>query len=67
MNLLILGVFLVLAGLAFCHFCGSAKNATLTMLVKFIGIVFIVAGLVIILFPVLAWLHRQLTEMLGIH
>ncbi len=61
-----LGVGLVIAGLLFCWLREKVGSALLSTVVYYTGIVLVVVGLVLILTPVLIWLHAQLTAMLGV-
>lgn len=66
MQPIVVGIVLVLAGLAFCYLHGSVKQRVIAQVVYVVGILLVVLGLLIILFPVLAWLYKQLTEMFAI-
>jgi hypothetical protein len=64
-SLVPLSLILILAGLGMCWLCGSVRSPVLATVVYWSGVVLIVIGLVLLLFPVMAWLHRQLSAMLG--
>ena len=59
-----LALGLILVGLVMCFLCGSVKGI-LSTIVYWTGVVLVVVGLILLLFPVLAWVHAQLIAMLG--
>lgn len=67
MHPIIIGIILVLAGLVFCNLHGSIKQSLVAKVVYVAGLLLVVLGLLIILFPVLAWIYKQLMDMFAIH
>lgn len=63
---IIMGIVLVLAGLAFCWGHEKVRWHLLARAVYCTGVALAVLGLLIVLFPVFAWLHKTLMDMFGI-
>lgn len=61
-----LALGLILGGLLMCFLSGSVKQPLLAKIVYWTGIVLVVAGLVLLLTPILVWVNIQLRAMLGV-
>lgn len=62
---IIVAVILIVAGLLMCGWREKA-GPTLAPVVYWAGIIVLVLGLVLLLFPPLSWLYHQLTAMFGL-
>ena len=60
-----LAIGLMIGGLVICMLSGNAKQPTLQTLFWWVGIIVAVCGLVMALEPILAWIARNLREMLA--
>ncbi len=64
-GLFVTALLMALGGL--CLVALSSKAGRLATAFWWAGMLIAVLGLILILFPVLAWLVKQLTDMLGLH
>lgn len=62
---ILIGVALILAGLAMCRWCDSAGS--LSRVVYVAGIILLILGLLIVFFPVLEFFYRLLMDAFGIN
>ena len=65
MNIFIIAIICILAGLAIAWMSGNARHPLLVTVVFWIGIILIIVGVVLFLTPVLVWVNGQLRAMLG--
>lgn len=59
-----LALGLILAGLAMAWMAPSMGNAVLVKIVRVVGIVLVIVGLILLLTPVLIYINHQLRAML---
>lgn len=65
MNLLVLAIVLILAGLVMALLGQKTLQGILGTVVYYVGVVLVVVGLVLLLTPVFIWLDHQFRAMLA--
>jgi hypothetical protein len=65
MNTIYFAIILTIAGLAFCALSTYAKYQILVKAVQVAGIILVIIGLILLCFPLLAWLHAELRHVMG--
>lgn len=66
MTVIWVAIGLILGGALMAYLSGSIKRPLLAMVVEWAGTVLVVAGLVLLLTPVVNWVNAQLRAMLNV-
>lgn len=65
-HVILIAVALIIGGLVILYLRGNAPGEVLKAVCLWAGAIILVLGLLVLLFPPLAWLYHQLTAMFGV-